>query len=453
MKQYGFYKRVFLLTMPIIIQNLIIQMLNMADTLMIGRLGHVELASVGIANQYFFFFSLVLFGINAGVSMFISQFWGKKDIPNIKKMTGIGLFLSVLASIIFSFIAIYKPERIIMIFNGDSSVVKLGSQYLVIVAYSYIATAISISFAFSSRSIENSLLPMISSIAALIINMCLNYVLIFGKLGMPEMGVRGAAVATITARMVEAVVIIIYIYYKKLIISVNFGHIFSFNGSFYKMAMSGVLPILANEIIWGLGNITYNIIYAQMGVESAATIQITTTILNLFMIVIFSLGNSAMVIVGKEIGRGDMDSGMLYGRKLYKLALKIGAFIGIFIFFIAPYIVMLFKVDSQILFSSQRILRINSIILLLRTYNFIMIVGILRGGGDAKYGTVLQGLLMWFVGIPVSYFAAFHLKLPIHYVFAFVSIEEIIKVIFISIRFQSGKWIKDMTKGAEKCLA
>lgn len=453
MKEKGFYKRVFILTLPIVIQNLIVQMLNMADTLMIGRLGAVELASVGIANQYFFFFSLVIFGINAGVSMFISQFWGKKDMDNIRKMTGIGLFMSLVASIIFSFAAIYRPEKIMGIFNGDASLIKIGSEYLAIVAFSYIATAISLSFAFASRSIENSFLPMIASVAALFINMCLNYVLIFGKLGMPQLGVKGAAIATVTARMVEAVVIILYIYRKKLIIAVRLSNIFNFNLAFYKMAFSGVFPILANEVIWGLGNISYNIIYARMGVESAATIQITTTILNLLMIVVFSLGNAAMVIVGKEIGGGNIEKGKDYGRMLYKLALKIGALIGLFIFFSAPYMLLPFNVGRDIAEASEKILKINSMILLLRTYNFMMIVGILRGGGDARYGVVLQGIVMWFVGIPISYFAAFILELPIYQVFAFVTIEEIIKVIFISIRFKSGRWIKDITKGAENCLA
>jgi putative MATE family efflux protein len=428
-------------------------MLNMADTLMIGRLGSLELASVGIANQYFFFFSLVIFGINAGVSMFISQFWGKKDTDNIKKMTGIGLFMSLIASIIFSIAAICTPEKIMGIFNGDASLIKIGSEYLTIVAFSYIATAVSLSFAFASRSIENSFLPMMASIAALIMNMCLNYVLIFGKLGMPQLGVKGAAIATVTARMVEALVVLIYIYHKKIIIAVKFNHIFNFNWAFYKMALSGVIPILANEIIWGLGNISYNIIYARMGVESAATIQITTTILNLLMIVVFSLGNSAMVIVGKEIGAGNIEKGKEYGKDLYKMALKVGSFIGIFIFFSASYMLIPFNVEAQIIEASEKILKINSGILLLRTYNFMMIVGILRGGGDAKYGVVLQGIVMWFVGIPISYFAAFVLKLPIYQVFAFVAVEEIIKVIFISIRFKSGKWIKDITKNAENCLA
>ena len=196
---WKFYRRLFVLTLPIVIQNLIASMLNMADTLMIGKLGEKELAAVGMANQYFFFFSLMLFGVNAGVSMFISQFWGKKDILSIKKMTSIGIVLGTTISIIFMVIGIIFPNQIIGIFNKDAQVVALGGRYLVVVALSYVFTAISFSFAFASRSIENSFLPMMASIVALLINIVGNYILIFGKFGVEAMGVEGAAWATVFA--------------------------------------------------------------------------------------------------------------------------------------------------------------------------------------------------------------------------------------------------------------
>ena len=208
---WKFYRRLFVLTLPIVIQNLIASMLNMADTLMIGKLGEKELAAVGMANQYFFFFSLMLFGVNAGVSMFISQFWGKKDILSIKKMTSIGIVLGTTISIIFMVIGIIFPNQIIGIFNKDAQVVALGGRYLVVVALSYVFTAISFSFAFASRSIENSFLPMMASIAALLINIVGNYILIFGKFGVEAMGVEGAAWATVFARIIETIIIITYV--------------------------------------------------------------------------------------------------------------------------------------------------------------------------------------------------------------------------------------------------
>ena len=442
---WKFYRRLFVLTLPIVIQNLIASMLNMADTLMIGKLGEKELAAVGMANQYFFFFSLMLFGVNAGVSMFISQFWGKKDILSIKKMTSIPIVLGTTISIIFMVIGIIFPNQIIGIFNKDAQVVALGGRYLVVVALSYVFTAISFSFAFASRSIENSFLPMMASIVALLINIVGNYILIFGKFGVEAMGVEGAAWATVFARIIETIIIITYVYYKKMPIKVNLSNLLHIDTKFLNMSMKGITPILVNEIVWGLGNVTYNIIYSRLGVSAAATIQITTTVLNLLMIVIFALGSSAMIIVGQEIGRGDIARGRTYAKKLYKLALKVGIFVGIIVYFVAPYVVLFFNMSSAVLKSSEIILKINSIALMFRTYNFIMIVGILRGGGDAKFVLILQGITMWFIGIPLVYLAAFIFKLPIYYVVLFCTVEEIVKLMFVSIRFNSGKWIKDIT--------
>lgn len=446
----SFYKRVFILTLPIIIQNLIVQMLNMSDTLIVGRLGEKELASVGIANQYFFFFSLILFGINAGTSMFISQFWGKKDKLSITKTSSLGVFLSIIISVIFTIIAFLFSKEIIGIFNNDIDVLSLGSKYLLIVAISYIFTGISLSFSFSSRSIENTFLPMISSLIAFFVNLFLNYVLVFGKIGFPPMGVAGSAWATVIARILETCIILIYVYKKDLFIRFSPKVLFETKFSFLKPVLLGIIPILINEIVWGLGNVSYNIIYARLGVGAAATIQITTTIINLFMIIIFALGNSAMIIVGKEIGKGDISSGKKYANKIYKLALIIGTFIGFTIYILANKIVLFFNMSPEVLQASSIILKISAFILILRTYNFMMIVGILRGGGDAKFGVILQGIIMWFIGIPSVYVAAFILKLPIYYVVAFCITEEILKLIFISFRFKSGKWIKDLTKNIQK---
>ena len=342
-------------------------------------------------------------------------------------------------------IGIIFPNQIIGIFNKDAQVVALGGRYLVVVALSYVFTAISFSFAFASRSIENSFLPMMASIVALLINIVGNYILIFGKFGVEAMGVEGAAWATVFARIIETIIIITYVYYKKMPIKVNLSNLLHIDTKFLNMSMKGITPILVNEIVWGLGNVTYNIIYSRLGVSAAATIQITTTVLNLLMIVIFALGSSAMIIVGQEIGRGDIARGRTYAKKLYKLALKVGIFVGIIVYFVAPYVVLFFNMSSAVLKSSEIILKINSIALMFRTYNFIMIVGILRGGGDAKFGLILQGITMWFIGIPLVYLAAFIFKLPIYYVVLFCTVEEIVKLIFLSIRFNSGKWIKDIT--------
>ena len=444
-EQKVFYRRVMMLTIPIIVQNLIASLLNLMDTVMIGRLGELYLASVGIANQYFFFFTLMLFGVNAGCSIFISQFWGKKDEVSIKKTAALAISFSFVIGILFMLAGIYFSDEIISVFNSDKSVLATGGDYLKIVAFSYIFTAITVGFAFSLRSTENTFVPMVGSIAALLVNVVLNYILIFGKLGFPAMGVKGAAIATVIARIIETMIILIYVYKKSNLLNINFSHIKMLDFKFIKIVYAGMLPVLINEFVWGLGNLTYNIIYARMGGGTAAAIQVTSTVMNLLMIVIIGLGNSAMVIVGKEIGAKREDLGKLYAKRLYKFALIIAIIIATVIFLTANDFVYFFKMSATVLNDTKRILYVNAILLLIRSYTFIMIVGVLRGAGDSKYAVKIQGLTLWTIGIPMAFIGAFILNLEVYYVVALTGMEEIVKYIFIRRRFKSGKWIHNMT--------
>lgn len=442
---FGFYKRVFILTLPIIIQNLIISLLNMMDTLMIGKVGEVELASVGIANQYFFMFTLFLFGINAGGSIYVSQFWGRRDVESIKKVTAITLTLSIIVSLFFAFFAVMIPEEIISIFNTRSDVITYGSQYLSTVAFSYLFTAISLVFAFSLRSIENTIAPMVASIMALMVNVVLNYVLIFGKFGFPRLGVQGAAIATNVARAIECFVILFVVYKKNKMINIKWKDLKAVTQNFFAMTLKGMVPVIISEMVWGIGNLSYNIIYARMGVAATASTQITSAIMNLLMIVIMGLGSSSMIVVGIEIGAGKKEKGILYAKRMYRLAIGVGLIIAVVLFFAADALVAGFKMSDHVLHSSAMILRIYAGLIVFKTYNFIMIVGILRGGGDSKYALIVQGAAMWFVGIPMAFVAAFVLRLPIYAVVAMCAVEEVLKVVFLVYRFHSGKWIHNLT--------
>lgn len=441
-----FYKRVFWLTLPIIIQNLITSLLNMMDTVMIGKLGEVQLASVGIANQFFFMFTLILFGINAGGAIFVSQFWGKDDRESIRITTAMTLTMSVVVSMLFMVIALIFPEHIIGIFNNRPDVVAYGSKYLYWVAFSYVFTGISLSFAFSLRSIENTVAPMIASVIALFTNIAFNYVLIFGKFGFPKLGVQGAAIATDIARIAETAIVLIYVYGKSTVVNVKLHDLKKFTVRFWTMIMKGMAPVLLNEMVWGLGNVAYNMVYAHMGVAATASTQITSTIMNLFMIVILGLGSSSMIIVGKEIGAGSKEQGIEYARRMYRLAIGVGIFIGVIIISCADILVSGFRMSANVLHASAVILRIYGVILILRTYNFIMIVGILRGGGDSHYAVRVQGSTMWLIGIPLSCAGAFLFHWPIYMVVGICTVEEIVKAIFMFYRFRSGKWIHNITQ-------
>ena len=445
-----FYKMVLFLALPIILQNLIASSVNMLDTLMIGRVGEVELAAVGIANQFYFIFSLFIMGISSGCAVFIAQLWGKRDKNNIQKVLGIGIISSVLITTVFNLVGVLFPEKIISIFNIDPQVIKIGASYLKIVCFSYIFTAISFNYAAALRSVENTVLPMIASFLGLVVNGVLNTVLIFGLLGFPAMGVRGAAIATIIARGSECALLVLYTYTSKNILAAKAKDLFNITRELTKSVFVTMIPVLLNEACWGLGNLTYAVIYGRIGTQATASIQICTTIFNLFMIITFGLANVAVVVIGKEIGAGREKRGLLYARRLCVVSLITGVILAVVLAITSPIVLTVFKVSEEVLRNSLRILYVYSALMPLRVFTVILVVGILRGGGDAKYGAIVQGITLWGIGIPLSFVAAFILHLPIYLVVSVTAAEEIVKCIIVVRRYRSNKWINNIVNEVSK---
>ncbi|HBA04085.1 MAG TPA: MATE family efflux transporter [Clostridium sp.] len=445
-----FYKMVLFLALPIILQNLIASSVNMLDTLMIGRVGEVELAAVGIANQFYFIFSLFIMGISSGCAVFIAQLWGKRDKNNIQKVLGIGIISSVLITTVFNLVGVLFPEKIISIFNIDPQVIKIGASYLKIVCFSYIFTAISFNYAAALRSVENTVLPMLASFLGLVVNGVLNTVLIFGLLGFPAMGVRGAAIATIIARGSECALLVLYTYTSKNILAAKAKDLFNITRELTKSVFVTMIPVLLNEACWGLGNLTYAVIYGRIGTQATASIQICTTIFNLFMIITFGLANVAVVVIGKEIGAGREKRGLLYARRLCVISLITGVILAVVLAITSPIVLTVFKVSEEVLRNSLRILYVYSALMPLRVFTVILVVGILRGGGDAKYGAIVQGITLWGIGIPLSFVAAFILHLPIYLVVSVTAAEEIVKCIIVVRRYRSNKWINNIVNEVSK---
>lgn len=450
-KDKKFYKHLFIIAMPIALQNLITSSLNMLDTMMIGKIGEVELASVGIANQYYFLFSLLTSAIAIGSGVLIAQLWGKKDTSNIKTVLSRSLFYNLCLTIIFIALGLSIPEKIMAIFNNDPTVVQIGVDYLKIVVISYLFTAITFTFASGLRSIENTQLPMWASLVGLIVNGILNAILIFGLLGAPKMGIRGAALATLIARIVEFLIVVCSVYTKIDILKLKVKNIFELSKSLSSTLSKVTIPIFTNEACWALGTITYAAIYARIGTSAAASIQICTTVMNLFMILTFGLANAAVVIIGNEIGANREDKAIEASKKISSISMKISILLGLLLALLAKPIVGFFNVSLEVKMSSQYILYIYALMMIFKVYIAVMIVGILRGGGDATYGSILQAVTLWMVGIPLAAFAAFILKLPVHFVVAFAAIEELIKVVIIVKRFKSFKWIKNMVNDVDTC--
>ena len=435
-KDKDFYRRLFIIALPIVIQNLITSSLNMLDTMMIGKVGELELASVGIANQYYFLYSLLANSIPIGSGVLIAQLWGKKDTLNIKRTLSRSLFYNIILTLGFMILGLSLPGKIMSIFSNDPAVINIGIDYLKIVVISYLFTSITFTFASGLRSIGNTKLPMWGSFIGLIVNGVLNAILIFGLFGAPKMGIKGAALATLIARIVEFIIVVGAVYLKVDVLKLSFKDMLELSKSLSETLNKVTLPIFLNESCWAFGNITYTAIYASIGTSAAASIQICSTIMNLFMIVAFGLANAGVVIIGNEIGANREDEAISASKKISSLSVKISIVLAIVLALLAKPIVSFFNVSAEVKMAAQYILYIYALVMVFKVYNAVMIVGILRGGGDTTYGSILQGLTLWLIGIPLAAFAAFIIKLPIYFVVMFAAVEEIIKVFFKHIYFK-----------------
>jgi putative MATE family efflux protein len=443
-KDKHFYKTMLSLAIPIALQNLISSSLNMVDTVMIGGLGEQQIAAVGLANQIFFLLALVLFGINSGSAIFTAQFWGKRDILNIRKVLGISLSSGVLASLIFSAGALFIPEFILSIFTEDKTVIDLGSKYLKIISFSYGITAISYCFAFASRSVGSAKMPMLVSAFSLVVNTVLNYLLIYGNFGFPDMGIEGAAIATLIARLVELILMLYLIYRGNSVLAGTFKEMFSFDTGFAARLFKTSIPVILNEGIWSLGIVKYSIAYARIGTEAITSIQISNTIQNIFMVASMGLGNACAIMIGNRIGANENDKAIKYANMFSVIGVSLGVILGVALIAFSPLILPIFKISSQVYDTTIKILIAQSLFLCIRIYNSILIVGILRSGGDTKFSLFLELASIWLVGVPLAFIGAFVWKLPVYWVFVLVSLEEVIKAAIGIPRVVSKKWVKNV---------
>lgn len=446
LKDRNFYRTMLAIALPIALQNLISSSLNMVDTVMIGKLGETQIAAVGLANQLFFLFILLMFGINSGCAIFTAQFWGKKDIANIRRVLGLALVSGGSLSLVFACIAFFVPQFVLRLFTIDSLVIDLGSQYLKIISFSYLITTISFAYAFASRSIGQAKLPMVVSAVSLLTNTLLNYLLIFGNLGFPEMGVRGAALATVIARSVELILLLSIIYKQGDVLAGKIGELLDFEFDFAKRVYQTAIPVILNEGFWALGMTMYSVVYARISTDAVASIQIANTIQNIFMVVAMGLGNSCAVMLGNEIGAGHKEKAITYGNTFILLGTLLGAAIGGFLALVSPYILQFFNVSQRVHESAYWILMIMGVTMAIRIFNTILIIGVFRSGGDTKFSLYLEMGSVWLVGVPLAFIGALVWKLPVYWVYGLISIEELIKAFLGFPRVLSKKWVRNVVE-------
>ncbi len=449
----SFYKQLLALSVPILLQNLINSSLSMADTVMVGTLGQNELAGMSLANTPFFVAMLFVFGLQSGGAVLISQYWGKHDTQTISRVIGISWYFAGAVSFIFTTIIFLFPEQVMGLTTNNPELLEVAVRYGRIVSYSYFINSIVTVYVGAQRSCENPKIGMFIVIFSMLLNVFLNWVLIFGKLGAPRLGIEGAAWATLFSRIAEFIIMLVYIAVDKHL-KLHIKNILKpgklIVGDFIRYST----PVIINETLWGFGSSLYPVIYGHMiaSADIVAAYSIAGNIERIISVAVFAVANATAVIIGKEIGVGrSKDEVFSLGKTLASLSGIIGLgsgllLAGVLFAVVRPLIFPLFALSANAERIATTMLIIISAMLVFRSFNTTLIVGILRGGGDVKSGLYLDVGAMYLWAIPLAAVTGLIFHWDISIVYMLIVSEEFIKSIIGFIRFRSGKWIRNVTR-------
>lgn len=442
----------FLLAVPIALQNLFTSLLGVLDIIMIGFLGEEATSSVAMCNQLSFLLILISFGIASGSSVFNPQFLGKKDFKGIKKTFGFSMCILLVAALGFTIFAIFFSKEFLNIYASKYSpevkekVFKMGKEYLSVISFSYVFSSINILIIVTFRSIGMSGIVLKGSIMAFFINLILNYTLIYGHFGFKAYGVRGAAIASFIAIFAQFL-FFIYILFVKNPLGNNILDFFSFKMNFIKRFLSISIPNLLNDVFWSMGYMMYFFAYSKSGDEMAAAYSALDPIFNLMFSAFVGMSNASGVIIGKEIGKENMLKPYAYAKNFLMLSFFISIFFSILLFSTSLFLPNLY---SKYKFLTKDYMRqfivAFAMVMPVKVLNLIMMVGILRAGGDSRFVLLTETFSLWFFGVPASLICILIFKMPPLWAFLIANQEETIKFAIALPRFLSKVWIKNLVK-------
>ncbi|ONN27026.1 multidrug transporter MATE [Thermosipho affectus] len=440
------YRKLFKIAIPIALQQFLFSSVNFLDTLMIGKLGENSIAAVGLANQFFFFYNLVIFGLVSGGAIFFAQFWGKGDLEGLSKSTALTTISSLFISIPFFLLTLFSPKFVMTFFSPDPLVIDLGIKYLKILSISFPIFAVSMVFSFMLRSIHKAHIPMYTTIVELSTNVLFNYILIFGNFGFPRLGVIGASIATVISRLVGLIVLIAIIKIKNLPGMFSITHIKLLNKSFIKKFFHYTLPTVANEFAWSLGFTMYSVIYAHMSTKVIAARNIVGTIEGFAWAFSFSLANAASVIVGNYLGAKKYNDAYKISKKIITLTEIVAIISALVTYILTIYAVNLFNVSQEVKRLVIIAMAISMGFVPVKIFNGLNVVGFLRAGGDTRFSFAVEASTLWFLGVPLAAFGGLVLKLSFPIVLLLTMTDELAKFLILLLRYKSKRWIRNVVE-------
>lgn len=446
-KDKSFYRTMFIIAVPAALQSLISLAVSMLDNIMVSSLGEVALSAVSVSNQVTALFMALIYGLSSGSAALISQYWGKNDMERIKQVFSIVFKFCLIVSIVVSVFLFMYPQIALRLITDEVVVIEEAIIYLRIISLSYVVFGISTTFVMMLRYIEVVRITLYISIGSLVANLSLNYILIFGKLGFPAMGIKGAAIATLLTRILELIIVYIYMFkvQKKLIISIK--ELFKRSPLMLKDYIKHGIPIALGDSQWALVGILKAAIIGRLGVGMIAATNVAQSVLQLGMLFTGALSNGACVVIGKTVGQKDYKKTREYSKTIQIMFVFIGILASATIFFTRGLTTGLYSgLSLDVKTLAMQFISIGAITLIGTTYHASCFIGINRGAGDGRFVFIVDMICGWFIVLPLAYLAAFVFHLPKQWVFLALYIDQCFKWIIAFIRLRGDKWIRNVTR-------
>ena len=437
------------LVIPMALQNLINTGVSACDVFMLGKVGETALSASSLARQVQYIMSLFLFGLTSGATVLTAQYWGKGDKKTIERILAMGMCMAVAVTAIFTLVSLLMPETLIRIFTNESEVIREGVKYLRIVAFSYIAIGITDVYLYIMRSVERIKVATAVYLSSLICNVILNAVFIFGMFGCPAMGIRGAALATLLARILELILVIGYakIYNREILFRMKY--FFHMDSGLLKDFLVCAVPVILNEVLWGIANSASTAILGHMGSAAVAANSVAQVTKEMSMVVSFGISNAAAIYLGKTIGEKKYQHARAYAERFVKLSILLGIGSAVIILLSSQMIIMVMAMTPLTKDYLRFMMCVMAYYAVAQTLDETVIVGIFRSGGDTRFGLIIDLTAMWGCSVLLGAAAAFVFHCSVRVVYALLMSDELVKIPIIWGRYKNCSWIRNITREIE----
>ena len=441
-----FFNTVFAIKLPLAMQNVISFGVNAMDSIMLGSLGDIAVSGANLGGQPFFLMSMVGFGLAGGGNVLISQYWGKGEKDVIRKVMRISMLAVTVVAVLATLVCFFFPYQVMSLYTNEPDVQAAAAGYLKVISLGFVFYAIANNYMSSLRAVENVKMSTIVYSMSFFVNVLFNYMFIFGKFGAPELGVVGAAMGTLIARIFEFVCIVVYMYVVEKNIGYKMHCMFKLDSALIPDFIHHALPVVGNEMIWGLGATATSMIMGRIGSTFVAANSITNVIAQLAQVFIFGISNAAAVVCGKTIGEGRRERAQKTAQTLLLMAVGFGFISTVVILALRTPFLTIYDITPEAKTSAYNMMLVLALVQPVAAIDIISIVGILRGGVDTKLCLALDVCGMWFINIPMGILTGLVLKIPPRLIFLAMRSDSFIKIFIEIRRIASGKWIRTVTR-------